>query len=178
MAKKTKSHKQIRRPQKHSNSPLKLLVLLAVIALGGFFVYSVYSYQTSEQEKEGFFTCNADKTVCELSQHVHADIHMDVCGELVTFPKETGRTDMQHTHKETNKLHWHARVKVDPMTRAPLDPTLQTVQAFLDQMKYNLPEACTKNSSPLLEVRVNDVLEIRGLQYVWKDGDRISVTYK
>lgn len=150
------------------------MLIIALIALLGF---SVYSYQTSNQEREGFFACNNDGTICELSQHIHADIEMSVCGEKIEFEKEKGNVNLQHTHKETNKIHWHARISVDPKTKEPLDPTPRAIAAFLDQMEYEFPKSCSNNQNPILDVFINDEPTDPGLNYVWKDGDKITVSY-
>jgi len=175
-AKKTVSKK----PPKKKNSLPIITIIIAVVALAilGFMGYSVYTYYQSEQEKEGFFACNQDGTVCELSQHIHADIDVTVCGKEIIFPKEAGRTDEQHTHKETNLMHLHARLKVDPQTKEPLNPTRRQVQAFLDQMDFQFPDTCPDNPNPTMTVYVNDIESSESLDYVWVDGDRIEIEYE
>ena len=37
-------------------SPLYIPGIIFIIALAGFLIFSAYSYRSSEQEKEGFFT--------------------------------------------------------------------------------------------------------------------------
>lgn len=174
---KKKTTRSKKSPKKQGHKIIPLLIGLVVVTILGYLIYSVIVFQQSEQEKEGFFACNEDGTVCELSQHIHADIDMTVCGEHIIFEKEKGRTDELHTHKETNLMHWHARLQVDPTTREPLDPTRRQVQAFLGQMEYTFPESCPNNPNPSLSVFVNDEPSEIGLDYVWKDGDTITVIY-
>lgn len=154
---------------------LAIVIVIITIAFGG---YSVYQFQRSEENVEGFFTCNEDGTVCELSQHIHADIETNICGQHITFEKEEGRTDEEHTHKETNKIHWHSPLKVSPQTRKPLDSYPLTIAAFFEQMELTLPASCPQNQHPTPSVRVNGLEVPEKLDYVWSDGDIISVEYK
>ena len=169
--------------KKKSRNIKKILIFIFsifVIILISLLSYSVYVYQNSEEEEQGFFICNEDKTICELSQHIHAHIDMNICGQNYTFPRETGRTDEMHTHKEKNLMHWHAPVHVDPATQAvlPQDQNRVTVRAFLDQAKYAFPETCPNNQTPVLEVIVNNEIKPEGLDYVWIDGDNVVINYE
>ena len=165
--------------KKNKNKLLQLLILILVIAGVGFLAYSGFAYEGSQEEQEGFFICNDEGTECELSQHIHADIEVNVCGEDIVFLRETGRTDEMHTHKEKNYMHWHARLKVDPETREPLgsDKSRTTIQAFFNQVEFTLPESCTNNPNPELTVTVNEQEVPEGLDYTWFDGDNIVVDY-
>lgn len=157
---------------------IRYIVPLIVLVLIGFGAYSVYKFQHSEENITGFFTCNEDKTVCEQLQHLHADIELNICGKEIIFPKEKGRTDRAHTHKETNKIHWESSLKVDPKTRVPLDPSPLKISAFLEQMEFVLPQACPKNQKPELKVKVNSQDMPSKFDYVWQDGDIIKVELK
>jgi len=154
------------------------LGIIVIIALAGFLIFSVYSYRSSEQEKEGFFTCSQDGKVCDLSQHIHAQIEVSVCGEKITFPKEKGGLNKAHTHKERNKIHWHERMQVDPITREPLNRAPLKISSFLKQINYKFPNRCSNNSSPILSVTVNGSEASEKLDYAWKDGDAIIIEYK
>jgi hypothetical protein len=170
-------------PKTKRKSPLakylQLAITLIVIGGVGFLAYSGYKFQTSEQEEEGFFVCNTEGTECELSQHIHADIEVNVCGENVEFGREKGRTDEMHTHKEKNYMHWHARLKVDPETREPTGTQKDrtTLQAFLTQMEFEFPDSCPNNSEPTLSVFVNEEPNTQGLNYTWVDGDDVVIDY-
>lgn len=164
--------------QKKKN-PVPVIILITVgVVILGLIIYSVSVYKKSEESTKGFFICNKENTICELSEHIHADVHMTVCGQQVNFPKEKGRLDRQHTHKEKNKIHWHARIGVDPTTREPLDKTPLTIAAFLKEVDYTLPLSCPANQYPILSVIVNGNTAQDRLQYVWKDGEQIVMTYE
>lgn len=161
-----------------SNVVFKITGAIVVLLIAVGLWYSVTQYQSSDEEQTGFLVCNKENTICENSQHIHADIDVQVCGKEIEFGKEKGRTDKQHTHKEKNKIHWHARMRVDPVTKQPLDPTLISVQSFLDQMAYSFPTSCPNNPSPTMKVTINNVQRPEGLQAHWVDGDKIHVIYQ
>lgn len=157
---------------------LKLAVgigLLIAVAVG---IYSVNAFLNSEQEEEGFFVCDSENKICELSQHIHSDIKVVVCNKEITFPKEEGDLSEPHTHKEEAVIHWHDRMRVDPITREPLDPTPLKLLSFLQQMKYDFPKTCPNNSFPTLSITVNGEKIFEKLDYTWKDGDDIIVEYQ
>lgn len=152
-------------------------VIILIIAVFGFLGYSAFQFQNSEQESEGFFACNKDNTVCELSAHIHAELEMNACGEEVFFSREEGRVDEMHTHKEKNLLHFHTSIKVDPKTREPLPEELfrSSIAGFFVQMEYELPDNCVSNPNPELDVTVNN--QPSNLDHIWADGDVITIDY-
>ena len=171
--------KTVKKGQKNPKKSFLLFVgITIIIALAGFLIFSVYSYQSSEQEKEGFFTCSQDGKICELSQHIHAQVEINVCGEKITLSKEEGELNKTHTHKESSTIHWHEKMQVDPATREPLDPTPLKISSFLQQMNYKFPNSCSDNSNPILSVTVNGSEVSEKLDYAWKDGDAIIIEYK
>lgn len=153
-------------------------VLLVIIL--GFLAYSAYTFTNSDEQEKGFVVCNPDKTICTLSQHIHADIEVNVCGEDITFEREKGLTTEMHTHKERNYMHWHDQIKIDPITQEvlPEERDRITVQAFLNQMEFTFPTSCPGNPKPTLTMMVNEVENEQRLQYVWVDGDDILIEYK
>jgi len=173
-----RSKKQSKKRFKKNNLWLKLAIaigLLTTIAVG---IYSVNTFLNSEQENKGFFVCNDANTVCELSQHAHADLSIYVCEKEVIFPKEKGDLSKAHTHKEKNLMHWHDRLRIDPKTKIPLDPTPLKISSFLKQMEYEFPKTCGTNPSPTLSVSVNGTKNSEMLDYTWRDGDAIIIEYK
>lgn len=176
MAKKRHQQKTTKRVQKSSSHRLVTAALLLVaLTILGFLAYSAYSFKNSTYEQEGFITCDTQGAYCEESKHIHADVEVSLCGEEIQFPKEKGHTDKQHTHKERNKIHWHARIPVDPQTRDYVDPEPRRLVRFLEQMELPIPASCPTNASPTTTVSVNGEHNEEGLDYVWQDGDVIHV---
>lgn len=151
------------------------LIFFAGSAVLFYFGYQAYkAYTTSDYDVQGFFVCNPDNSVCERSQHVHSDIEFIACGKEVDFPKEKGNTNHQHTHKELNKIHWHARERVDPKTQELLDKTPRMLKAFFSEIEYKIPDSC--NGKPAsVTLFVNGVENSEKLDYVWKDDDKLKV---
>ncbi len=138
--------------------------------------YGYKSYKTfkdSDFESSGFVVCNADKSLCEKSTHIHANIELEECGKQIYLNKEEGRTDKQHTHKELNRIHWHAHEKVDT-TGEPLDNSDRTIKSLLTSVNINLVKQCGPKSS-IIKVFINGVEMETGLDYVWKDEDKIKI---
>jgi len=178
MAKKKALHRRI--IHRFHKRPLwqKITIASVIGVVLAFLGYSVFTYKTSTQETEGFFTCNKEVTVCEISQHIHANLDLTVCGKEIKLEKEEGNTTTaQHTHKEENRLHWHSRLPADPKTRLPLDTTPLTLVSTLSDLGIAFPPNCPTNRNPKTSVSVNGLPQSSGLQYVWKDGDQIVVEY-
>jgi len=156
----------------------KIIIPVILLFIVGTIAYLGLKFKDSEHAQEGFFVCNKEKTICEESRHIHADIIMTVCGEEIAFARDKGRTDMQHTHKEKNKIHWHNRVRVHPETKEPLIPRHLVIEEFFKQMRYRLPLTCPKNSSPTLTVSLNGEVVENGLATTWEDDDSIDIVYE
>ncbi len=154
--------------------PLFVLGLIFSLVIAVVLGYSAFQYQNSEQEADGFFTCDKTGKVCELSQHIHGNIDVTICEEEVNFSKEKGSLGGQHTHKELDLIHWHTSIKVDPATRKPIDLTPIMLKSFFESMEQEIPQSCNGKAAQTA-VMVNDVKTDLGLDYVWEDGDRINV---
>jgi hypothetical protein len=161
-----------RRTRTPSRSFWISIATLAGVGIIGVLAYSVMMFQSSSYEKQGFITCNAENTVCEESKHIHADVHVTLCSNVINFPKEKGDTGKQHTHKERNKIHWHARINVDPVAQSYIDASPRRLSAFFEQMETPIPTTC--NGKPAaVQVLANG--QAQTMDYVWSDGDLIHV---
>jgi hypothetical protein len=157
------------------NFPLVILIGVLLLVLFGFLGYSVLTFQNSEYEQQGFITCNNEKTKCEESKHIHADIDVSLCGEHIQFAKESGNTDKQHTHKERNKIHWHARIPIDSQSQRYIDDSPRRLKEFFKQLSVEIPTTCPNNPNPTMTMTVNDIEQSEQLNYVWQDGDFIKI---
>lgn len=161
------------------------LKIIGGIVLAGFvasIIYSVYYYQKSDIEETGLETCDASG--CRISVHWHATLErMSVCGQIVERSWETGDLDGPHTHKD-NRMHVHTILPIDPQTKQLLEPYPMTLGGFFDSIKWKFSENCFKdtcdtcNGEPAtthLMVNGKPVENFR--DYVWKDGDKVRVTF-
>ncbi len=137
--------------------------------------YSIYSYRQSRVDTEGIVICQAD--ICEKSLHIHASITVSICGKPVDLSDHTGDTNEQHTHAEDNLIHFHQRLKVDPQTKAILDPSPLYLKNLFQNLNLTFPSLCPNGKPGKLKVIVNGQESPLLDQYPWADGDVIKVTY-
>lgn len=162
-----KAHKKI--------FPLLIFAVIILFAATGLYFYR--QYKGSDFEQGGFVICNKEG-VCEKSVHAHATLNISICQEKKNLPKETGRLNRVHTHKEQNLLHFHERLRVDPKTQELINSEPLTIKTALGELlKMELPDKCPESKPGKLKLTVNGELNAKNLDYVWKDGDKIDLTF-
>lgn len=152
------------------------LGLVALVAIG---IYSYNVYKNSEIETIGLTVCN-DQEVCEKSMHIHTEVDVTVCGKPTSLFKETGNLADTHTHKEDDLLHWHDKVKVDKNGNTTGGEEDRKIRSIIDlYLKDNLPQSCTtKGPTGKFKLTVNNTIVEDVENYVWKDGDKLELTYE
>jgi len=146
--------------------------------------YSVsYFYQSGAER--GFIVCGQDG--CNLAVHWHTQLAMSVCGKPYHLPLEAGDLENQHTHKENDRLHFHALVKIDESGTELLEPEKLRVGGIFDQLGvrftskcfdgYCNNDLCSDGKSGKLKMAVNGIANEQYADYVWKDGDVISIVF-
>lgn len=145
--------------------------------------YSVATFYTTGGER-GFVVCG--DAGCDLAVHWHAQLEMDMCGQTFNLPLEKGDLDKQHTHKERDRLHYHALIKTDE-DKTVLEPQKLRVGELFDTLgtrftkecfgDYCGGDACPDGHKGNLNVLVNDIAKPEGPDYVWNDGDVIRITF-
>ncbi len=158
----------------------KILVALMLPIIGylAYYGYTAYvSFKDSDYEAQGFLVCNEGNTRCENSQHIHANIEVVECGKQIYFEKEKGSTNFQHTHKEQNRIHWHARELVDPITREPLDKTPRQLKSFFEQVDYKGSDSCwdTDAKVTLFINGAEKASDTAALEYIWGDEENLKL---
>ena len=93
----------------------------------------------------------------------------------------------QHTHKERNKLHFHATLKTDDSGTKILDPEKLFVGQLFDVLKipftekcfatYCSGDVCPDGKKGELRMFVNGASTSDYQKYVWKDGDKIQLEF-
>lgn len=168
-----------RRRKFHATS---LLIGIGIAALLVVLGYSVsYFYQAGGER--GFVVCGADG--CELAVHWHSQLEMSTCGKPVHLPLEAGDLNKQHTHKERDRLHFHALIKTDETGTNLLEPEKLRVGDLFEQlnirftrdcfMDYCNGDACPDGKPGTLRMAVNGVPNNEFAEYVWRDGDVIRI---
>jgi hypothetical protein len=157
-----------------------LLIAGATVALG----YSVSYYYGAGGEK-GFVVCGDDG--CDLAVHYHSQLEMGICGEEYNLPLEAGDLGKQHTHKEKDKLHFHALIKTDKSGTEILEPEKLRLGGLFEQLNIPFTKDCfaDKCSGDLcngrngkLTVEVNGVPNEGASDYSWRDGDEIKIYFE
>ncbi len=157
------------------------LLLLAVIGLS----YSIYIVYTSGAAQRGVIVCTSANE-CYWSAHIHASAAINVCGdESYRFAVEKGPLNGPHTHEEKNLIHFHERLRIDPVTKEIYDPALLTLGAFFDAMEvdFSADKILDKTNGDLcvgpgtLKMFVNGKPSSAFRDYIWKDGDKIEIVF-
>ncbi len=175
-------HAMPRKKRGFKIAPLIYALVIGAASIG--IAYSVATYYRAGGEK-GFVVCGAEG--CVLAVHWHAQLKMKICGEPFHLPLEAGDLNKQHTHKERDKLHFHALIKTDVSGTKLLEPEKLRLGELFEQLgirftkecfsNYCNQEACPNGSIGKLSVLVNGVPKPEGNDYVWKDGDEIEITF-
>ncbi len=146
--------------------------------------YSVSTFYQSGGEK-GFVVCGPEG--CDLAIHWHSQLHMTVCGEKYHLPLEAGDLGKIHTHKELDRLHYHALIKVDETGTKLLEPWKLSSGDLFEQLGIKFTnecfvdlcngDLCPDGKPGTLKMTVNDVPNNKFNEYVWNDGDEIHITF-
>ncbi len=108
-----------------ANIVIFILVITLFISL--FYVASYFREQEEEIRSENPITfCQPPKAPpeeqkCYFTTHIHFFPTMKIFGEEKTLPFEHGTLEKFHTHYEENKVHWHALIPINPITKQPLE---------------------------------------------------------
>lgn len=172
-----------------------ILILLFVLAAVIIFVSYLATHFTGEtgiKSDEGITFCQPENAPPEQQKcyftghhHVHADIK--VCDQTKIFPYETGDLEKLHTHVETNKVHFHGLLPVDPGTKEITDESQLKLSNLFAELKipivsdgiysFKNGDACPDGRIGSLKVLVNDVEQEDFLNYILKDGNHITIRF-
>ncbi len=166
----------------------RVVPLLVGVAIGAGAVGLAYSLGVYYQGggERGFVVCTAQG--CDLAVHWHSELEMSACGKPYHLPLERGDLNRQHTHKEQDRLHFHAVIKTNEAGSELLEPEKLRLGELFDQLKLRFTktcflEHCTGDPCPdgrpgALTVTVNGVPNPDLSDYVWKDGDTIRIAFE
>ena len=176
----------VKRKHRPLHPLVKALIGLVILAILGFFAYSLQQYYGHNTES-GVMICDTNGQDCQLSVHVHANVDATVCGEKLRLPLETGGVDGPHTHKERNRIHLETVLPFDPAAQRITDTTKMQLGTFFDVMGVRLTETCIAdrcNGDPCngkpgmlaLTIDGQQVQEIRA--HVWTDEETMTLTFQ
>lgn len=169
-----------------------LLFVLATVIIFVSYLATHFTGETGIRSDKGITFCqpeNAppDQQKCYFTAHGHVHFDIKVCDEPKVLPFETGSLEKLHTHVETNKVHWHGLLPVDPVSKKITDyPNLKLRDAFLE-LKVPISEAgiynfkngdvCPNGRIGKLRTQINGKEDQEFLNYTVKDGDHITIEF-
>ncbi len=141
-----------------TNSLKNLLIIFGLLALVGFFAYSVVQYRKSGIEQSGVVACVNEE--CFWSAHIHVNVPIQICGQKYILPKFKGPLSGLHAHGDENIIHWHDKIAFNAKERKFLEPT-----SFALNLIFKTPELQIADDS-LLNKKDGDLC--RGAPSAWK----------
>lgn len=163
-----------RKPSKFGQKIKVALVLVLLVLLAYLIKLSIDEYSKTAGEV-GIVVCNDDE--CIKTLHIHADIEFDLCGNSPVLPREVGPLSGLHTHKESNYLHFHDKLQLDPVDHVQLYDNRLSLQEVIDVFALDPLEYCNTKEVEV-GVMVNGQIPPEGLDYNWVDGDKIEIIYQ
>lgn len=170
-----------------------LLFVLATVIIFVSYLATHFTGETGIKSDKGITFCqpeNAPPTEqkCYFTAHWH--VHFDtikICDQTKIFPYETGDLQKLHTHVETNKIHWHGFLPVNPVTKQITDESQLKLSNLFAELKipiapdgiYNFKNGnrCPSGRVGSLKILINGAEQKDFLNYIWKDGDHIVIEF-
>ena len=159
-----------------------IIIALVVLGLGTYFIRV---YKESGIEEEGIVVCQDN--ICEKSLHIHATITGSVCGKELDFDRHEGDTNEQHTHDDDDRMHFHNRLKVDPLTEEITDASPLYLGNFFNNLDIPFTsqcfgdkcngDVCPSGKRGQVHLTVNGEDNSLLDKYPWKEGDDIRVYF-
>ena len=153
-----------------------ILILVGIIAVIYLMKFSIDQYK-EKAGAIGIVICNEQE--CIKTLHIHSNIEFNFCGKTLTLPRETGPLDGLHTHKEKNRLHFHNKVQLDPDSKVQLFDKRLSIQEVIET--FELEKESGALCEGVVEKNQNPTVTVNGiektLEYNWRDGDEIELTY-
>lgn len=149
------------------------IVALVVIAVTAFFwVAKNFGGGESVESEKPLVICqpqNAppEQQKCNWTAHIHAIVRLFSKGKKIPVKFEEGVLEGQHTHSESNKLHWHGLIPIDPKTKKVTDWSALQVQKIVTDFKLS------QDGTQKFIVNSKEVEP----SYIWQDGDIIEIHY-
>ncbi len=169
---------------KHKKIGKNLVIVLGLLALIGFFTYSLIEYRKSGIAEDGIITC--ENGICFWSAHIHVNIPIQICGEQYILPKFKGALIDFHTHGNENIIHWHDKILFDAEKKQFLEPSPFANNLIFENLGLPITTdiLLDKKDGDLCngvvgtwKVFVNGVLDVNWRNYEWKDKDIVNFIF-
>ncbi len=161
-----------------------LLIIFCLLALVGFFAYSIIEYQRIGIAEEGIVTCENGK--CFWSAHIHVYSPIQICGEKYVFSKFKGPLNNSHTHGDENVIHWHNKISFDPEKKQFLESSPFALNLIFKNHELPITDESLigkkdgdicRGFAGTWKVFVNGALRSDWRNYEWQDRDIIIFVF-
>jgi type IV secretory pathway VirB2 component (pilin) len=158
------------------------VVIIVIILLIGF---SLYYFKTTASETTGITVCENNQ--CFWAAHVHSELHIELCDDVIELGLEKGDLGRVHTHKEKNRLHFHERLPVDPVTKEISDTNDIQLHTFFEGIGMTFNSSCINNkcnddmcgnTKGSLTMLVNNRENKEFEKYAFQEGDNIQIIFR
>ncbi len=182
---------------------INIVILLFVLATVIIFVSYLATHFTGEtgiRSDKGITFCQPirqaqgkpknpppDQQKCFFTAHWHTQFDVKICDETKLLPYETGDLVKLHTHVETDKVHWHGLLPVDPKTKEVTDYSDLQLRNVFAQLKvpvteneaygYKNGDQCPNGRTGEVKVLVNDQEQKDFMNYTLKNHDKVSIRF-
>ncbi len=169
---------------KATNSLKNVLGIFGLLALVGFFAYSVVQYRKSGIEQSGVVACVNEE--CFWSAHIHVNVPIQICGEKYSLSKFKGPLADSHTHGDENIIHWHDKILFDAEKKQFLESSPFALNLIFKTHELPITDESLlgkkdgdlcRGSASTWKVFVNEVLHPDWRNYEWKDRDIIVFVF-
>lgn len=159
-------------------------IVLGILFMSGFFVYSLVEYRRSGIARDGVVACANGH--CLWSAHRHIYIPIQICDRAYHLTRFTGPLSGAHTHGEESVIHWHDTVRFDPEKKSFLQPSPFVLRTSLENQgiqpdtdmffgKRDGDECDGKRST--WKTFLNGAPLTDWLNYEWRDRDIIFFVF-
>lgn len=171
---------------------LVLVFSLALIIISISYLAAHFTGESGiESEKELIFcqpeNAPSDQQKCYFTAHWHTQFDVKICDETKLLAYETGDLVKLHTHVETDKVHWHGLLPVDPKTKETTDYSDLQLRNVFAQLKvpitenevygYKNGDTCPNGRKGELKVSVNDQEQKDFMNYTLKNHDKVTIRF-
>ncbi len=165
--------KRKKEKKKERLSSVIILVLTIIVAIGFFYIANLFSSESGIIKENPIIFCVPENAApenqkCFYTAHDHMELKIIISEKEQDIGFEKGDLQKSHTHADKSKIHWHSTLDVNPVNKEVIDWSPHSLKSALQELGFdNLGTGTT--------VILNGKVDTEGLNYIWKDLDKIEV---
>lgn len=171
---------------------LILVFALALIIISISYLAAHFTGESGIKTEEALTFCqpenaSPDQQKCYFTAHWHFHFDAKICDETKLLPYETADLLKLHTHVETDKVHFHGLLPVDPKTKEITDYSDLKLRNVFAQLKvpvkenevygYKDGDTCPNGRTGELKVLVNGEEQKDFMNYILKNSDKVTIRF-